>query len=109
MMAEEWQGRPRTRSARNAAIAAAYCMAPIAPCEKALVASMVTHRRSQLAEPAEPSKHVRIAVDLRNPPDLGECLAKITDKVAGNILVFDHRERLQSQRKSLDLLFENLF
>jgi hypothetical protein len=73
------------------------------------VAGMITHRRPQLAEPAEPSQHVRIAAQLRKPPDLGECFAKITDKVTGNILVFDDREWLQSQSKSLDLLFENLF
>ena len=74
-----------------------------------LVAGMVTHRWTQLAKPAEPAQHVRIAAQLRKPPDLGECFAKITDKVVGNISVFDDREWLQSQSKSLDLLFENLF
>jgi hypothetical protein len=61
--------------------------------EKALMAGMVTHRRSQLAKPAEPAQHVGIAAELRKSPDLGERFAKITDKVACNVLVFDNRER----------------
>ena len=61
--------------------------------EQALLAGMVTHRRPQLAKPAEPAQHVGIAAELRKPPDLGDCFAKITDKVAGNISVFDNRER----------------
>src|ERR1051326_2481192 len=52
--------------------------------KQALLAGMVAHRRTQFAKPAEPAQHVGIATELRKPPDLGECFAKITDKAAGN-------------------------
>jgi len=50
-----------------------------------------------------------IATELGESADLGKGSAKVTNEVAGNVLVFDHGERLQSQSQSLDLRFENLF
>src|ERR1017187_11009479 len=70
---------------------------------------MGANRRTQLAKPAEEAKHMGIAAKLGEPADLGKFGTEITDKVAGNILILDHREGLQSQRKDLDLVLENLF
>ena len=77
--------------------------------EQALLTRMIADRRTQLAKPAEPAQHMRIAAELRESTDLWKGGAKITNEAVGNILVLDHGEGLQSQRKSLDLCFENLF
>ena len=50
-----------------------------------------------------------IAAELGESADLRKGGAKITNKAVGNVLVLDHSEGLQSQRKSLDVCFENLF
>jgi len=77
--------------------------------EQALLARMVAYRRTQLAKPAEPAQHMGIAAELGESTHLWKGGAKITNEAVGNILVLDHGEGLQSQRKSLDLCFENLF
>ncbi len=80
-----------------------------AKAEQALLAGMVAYWRTQFAKPAEPAQHVGIAAELRESSNLWEGGAEITDEAADDVFVLDHGERLQSQRKSLDLCFENLF
>src|SRR5215467_3839902 len=77
--------------------------------EQTLLSCMFTDRRTQLTQPPEPAPHMGIATKLGKPVDLGKVVAKIGDEVVGHVLVFDDRERLQGQRKILDLLLENLF
>ena len=50
-----------------------------------------------------------IAAELGESTDLRKGGAKITNEATGNVLVLDHGEGLQSQRKGLDVCFENLF
>ena len=77
--------------------------------EQALLARVVADRRTQLTKPAEPAQHMGIAAELGESMDLWKGGVKISNEAAGNVLVLDHGEGLQSQRKSLDLCFENLF
>jgi hypothetical protein len=51
---------------------------------------------------------MRIATELREIAYLRKCAVKITDEAAGDAAIVLDGSVLQGQRKSLDLLFENL-
>jgi len=72
-------------------------------------AGLVTQGRLLFAQPAEPAKQMRVAVQLRELAHLRESSAEIAEEAASGGLILIHRAGPGGQGEGLDVAFKDLF